>query len=283
MAIACVASAAFANETSTVKSNPQIEPAAGHSHDEENQAIRKHHMKRLDDRLTLDPAELHKTCKYESDISTPPPKNRVVLSFDDGPEPGQTEHILATLKKYSIPAAFFMIGKKVQQHPELLAMVLAEKHQVIGSHSWDHPNFHDLSVAQQADEVLRSEPLLISDSQPKLFRYPYGNSSCETNQLLRSRGYRIVGWHVDSCDWAFDKAGVVDDKEAIVCGVLSQYHHDFVGHVVSTVRARKGGIILLHEIHPNTLSKLEEIITTLIAEGFSFGSVLEEGFQPSLR
>jgi peptidoglycan/xylan/chitin deacetylase (PgdA/CDA1 family) len=101
--------------------------------------------------------------------------------------------------------------------------------------------------------------------------------------LVRARGYKIVGWHIDSCDWAFEKTGSVDIKEAISCGVLPQYRNDYVGHVVSAARARNGGIILMHEIHPNTIKKLEEIITQLRADGFVFGTILDEDFQQSLR
>jgi|GEM_PF-742225 len=261
------------------------QPATAHVHtvEEETGHIRKHALKRLNDKLTVEPKVLELSCKYESDIATAPPPMHVALTFDDGPSPEGTELILALLKKYNIPATFFMIGEKVERYPELMALVRASGHQVIGNHSWDHPNFHDIAAAEQSDEVLRDEAVLAPDVSTKLFRYPYGNASCETNALVRARGYKIVGWHIDSCDWAFDKNGTVDAKEAISCGVLPQYRDDYVGHVVSAARARKGGIILMHEIHPNTLKKLEQIILAMQADGFIFGSILDADFQPSLR
>jgi peptidoglycan/xylan/chitin deacetylase (PgdA/CDA1 family) len=283
VAIAFYSSTGSAVELITEIQNPPPELSSEHSLEEESAHIRKHHLKRLDDRLTIDPKILEQTCRYESDISTKPPTKRVALTFDDGPEPGQTEYILEILKKYNISAAFFMIGQKAQQHPELVEKVRAANHQIIGNHSWDHPNFHDISAAEQAEQVLRNETLRANDLQPRLFRYPYGNSSCETNELVHSRGYKIVGWHIDSCDWAFEKTGSVDIKEAISCGVLPQYHNDYVGHVVSAARARNGGIILMHEIHPNTIKQLEAIITQLLADGFTFGTILDEDFQQSLR
>ena len=251
--------------------------------EDEHEHIRKHHLKRLDDRLNSDPKELELSCKYESEIATPPPLNRVALTFDDGPAPGATEAILALLDKYHISATFFMVGKKAEQYPELVDKVHAAQHSVIANHSWDHPNFHDISVTEQSSEVLRNEQVLAADMQPKLFRYPYGNASCETNKLVRERGYRIVGWHIDSCDWAYDKTGTVDAKEALSCGVPLQYRSDYVGHVVAAARAHKGGIILMHEIHPNTLKQLEAVIVQLQAEGFVFGNVQDDDFQSSLR
>jgi peptidoglycan/xylan/chitin deacetylase (PgdA/CDA1 family) len=251
--------------------------------DEEHEHIRKHHLNRLVDKLISDPKELEASCKYESEIATPPPLNRVALTFDDGPAPGATEEILVLLQKYHISATFFMVGKKAEQYPELVAKVRAAQHSVIANHSWDHPNFHDISAAEQSNEVLRNEQVLAADLQPKLFRYPYGNSSCETNALVRARGYRIVGWHIDSCDWAYDKTGTVDAKEALSCGVPAQYRSDYVGHVVAAARAHKGGIILMHEIHPNTLKQLEAVIVQLQAEGFVFGNVQDAEFASSLR
>ncbi|MEI7613721.1 MAG: polysaccharide deacetylase family protein [Betaproteobacteria bacterium] len=283
IAFALYGSASSAGEVSPVGSDPQPTPIMGHSHEEAVANIRKHHLSRLNARLTTDPIVLRQTCRYVSEISTAPPRKQIALTFDDGPEPGQTELILEILKKHNISAAFFMIGRKAKQYPDLVEKVHAAGHLIIGNHSWDHPNFHDIGEAEQTAEVLRSEAVLSNYLQPKLFRYPFGNSTCETNQLVRSRGYRIVGWHIDSCDWAFDKTGSVDTKEAISCGVLSQYHDDYVGHVISAARARNGGIVLMHDIHPNTVKKLDEIITHLTMDGFVFGTILDADFQTSLR
>jgi len=252
--------------------------------------IRLNHLKRLDERLSKTPEQLRAQCRFVSDISTAPPPGIVALSFDDGPEPGQTELILAVLAKHKVPATFFMIGEKLRRHPDLVAKVQAEPTLLIGNHSWAHPNFHDIDAQAQRDDILKSEGAQpLQPSQPgqptasTLFRYPYGNSSCESNALLHERGYRIVGWHVDSCDWAFDKDGEVDAKEALSCGVLSQYRKDFVGHVLSALRARKGGIVLMHEIHPNTLAQLDRLIEQIKAEGFRFVRVDDPALQASMR
>ena len=274
--------AAVAGQTSPVSPAAPALLASTPAQDAEAAAIRHHHLKRLSERLTAEPAALEAKCRYESEISTPPPLNRVALTFDDGPTAPGTDYILAVLKKYDIHATFFMIGDKARQNPELVERVRAAGHQVIANHSWSHPNFHDISPAEQAGEVLRNDGLPDKDGL-KLFRYPYGNSTCETNDLVHAHGYKIVGWHIDSCDWAYDKTGAVDAREAISCGVPRQFQSDYVGHVIAAARARRGGIILMHEIHPNTLARLDTIIAGLLAEGFSFGSVTDPEFQPSLR
>lgn len=230
------------------------------------------------------PAEaLKQNCRFESDIPTPPPAGLVSLSFDDGPEPGATEAILALLDRHQIPASFFLIAAKVQRHPELAAQVKAHPLALVGNHSWSHPNFHDIPAPRQASELERSDTALAALEAPKLFRYPYGNSSCEANAQLQQLGYRIVGWHVDSCDWAFDKTGSIDAHEAKICGVDKANREHFVDHVVAAVKARHGGIVLMHEIHPNTLAQLETLVQRLLAEGFRFAPLTDPAFEASLR
>jgi peptidoglycan/xylan/chitin deacetylase (PgdA/CDA1 family) len=275
--------AVSANGGDTVPSPATNGIPAPHTHGTSAELIRHHRLKHLEARLTVDPAVLREQCRYESEISTAPPARKVVLTFDDGPEPGQTELILETLKRYNIPAVFFLVGHKVQEHPELVKRIRAAGQHVIGNHSWDHPNFHVIDAGAQALEVEKTRDILPTTAGPNNFRYPFGNSTCETNALVRSMGYDIIGWHIDSCDWAFDRSGAVDVKEALICGVLPQHRQDYVGHVVSAVRAHKGGIVLMHEIHPSTVRQLEKIIVAILAEGYAFTSIEDPEFSASLR
>jgi peptidoglycan/xylan/chitin deacetylase (PgdA/CDA1 family) len=251
-----------------------------HSHSIDIRAAR---AKALNEQVNQPEHELHQSCRFESDITTPPPAGVVSLSFDDGPEPGANEAILALLEKHQITASFFLIAAKAEKHAELTAKLKAHPAALVGSHSWSHPNFHSIDLKRQEDEVQRSDAALALIEGDKLFRYPYGNSSCETNAQLQALGYRIVGWHVDSCDWAFDKTGSIDAHEAKICGVAKANREHFVDHVVAAVKARKGGIVLMHEIHPNTLAKLDQLIERLLAEGFKFAPLTDPGFTPSLR
>ena len=251
-------------------------------HAEHTATIRLNRLKQFDAKLNTDPAELKSVCRYESELSNPAPAKRIALTFDDGPEPGQTQYILETLKRHNIRATF-MIGEQATKYPDLVAMVVAAGHHLIGNHSWDHPNFHIISQAEQVEQVQKTEEVLAKELQPRLFRYPYGNSTCTTNELLHAQGYKIIGWHVDSCDWAFDRNGTVDQKEAATCGVLPQFQKDYTGHVLSAIRAHDGGIVLMHEIHPNTLRHLDEIITMALKDGYVFGSIDDTEFSQSMR
>jgi peptidoglycan/xylan/chitin deacetylase (PgdA/CDA1 family) len=255
-------------------------PANHVTHAIETRAAR---VRSLAEKINRPPEGLKQSCRFESDIATAPPPGVVSLSFDDGPEPGATEAILALLDKHQIPASFFLIAAKAQRHPELAALVKSHPLALVGNHSWSHPNFHDIALLKQTHELERSDTALAALEAPKLFRYPYGNSSCESNAELLQLGYRIVGWHVDSCDWAFDRTGSIDAHEARICGVDKANREHFVDHVVTAVKARKGGIVLMHEIHPNTLAKLDALIERLLAEGFKFAPLIDPAFAASLR
>ncbi|MEB0140105.1 MULTISPECIES: polysaccharide deacetylase family protein [unclassified Undibacterium] len=258
------------------------EPSAA-LHSEDTAAIRRHHINKLTERLSTDEETLKQSCRFESEISLAPPPKQIALTFDDGPEPLQTEFILTILKKYQIPATFFMIGEKVRAHPELLKLVQDSGYGVIGQHSWSHPNFHDISTDQQSEEILKNYAETKAFNTAQLFRYPYGNSTCAANQLLKSINQHIIGWHVDSCDWAFERKGSVDLKEALSCGVSAQNRSNYQEHVISAVHAHNGGIVLMHEIHPSTLKQIDDIIRRLLEEGYVFKSLAEPSFEKYFR
>ena len=245
--------------------------------------IRLHRFNHLQDKSEANQDALKDQCRYESEVSTAPPKGKVILSFDDGPNPQQTPYILDILAKHNVPGSFFLVGHRVKQHPNLVEKILATRTHVIGNHSWDHPNFHEITPEEQIDEVLKTKEVLPSPIGQLFFRYPYGNSTCDANKFIHQQGYKIVGWHIDSCDWAFDSHGFVDSKEALSCGVLPQNTHNFVNHVVSSIRAHNGGILLMHEIHPSTVRQLEEIVIQLKNSGFIFTTVEDSAFIPVMR
>ena len=248
------------------------------------ETMRHMHLVRLQEHLEKPEEDLHRTCRFESDIATLPPEGVVALTFDDGPEPGHTEAILAVLARHQVPATFFLIAEKVKAHPELAAQERALPGAVIGNHSWSHPNFHDIPVEEQTSEVDRADALLHADlGATPLFRYPYGNSSCDTNERVHTMGYRIVGWHVDSCDWGFDGPKGLTTAEALSCGVLPAYRQDFLGHIVASVRAHRGGVVLMHETQHISVDNLDALIVKLQAEGYRFSTPAAPEYAASLR
>ena len=78
------------------------------------------------------------------------------MTFDDGPSAEYTPRLLDMLKARHIKATFFLVGKNVQAHPELVRRILAEGHE-IGNHTRDHPQLSKLSDARATDEIEKTQ------------------------------------------------------------------------------------------------------------------------------
>lgn len=63
----------------------------------------------------------------------------VALTFDDGPDPFSTPHLLDLLRKYRVKATFFVTGQNAAAHPELIKEILLQGHSV-GNHTYTHNN-----------------------------------------------------------------------------------------------------------------------------------------------
>src|ERR1017187_656712 len=89
---------------------------------------------------------------------------KVALTFDDGPNPHFTDKFLDVLKNEGCTATFFLIGRWVEMHPQILKRMLAEGH-TIGGHTYTHgsdpqnPIFADFSRGNEAIEQITGEPV----------------------------------------------------------------------------------------------------------------------------
>jgi peptidoglycan/xylan/chitin deacetylase (PgdA/CDA1 family)/glycosyltransferase involved in cell wall biosynthesis len=149
----------------------------------------------------------------------------MALTFDDGPDPASTPELLEALARHGMRATFFLVGERAARHPELVARIAAEGHE-IGNHSWDHPALPTLPLRAAAAQLRRARAALAPHGGP-LMRPPYGAQSLATHLLARLQGYRVVTWNV-SCG---DMRG--DDAETLA------------GQVVGA--AAPGSIVLLHD------------------------------------
>lgn len=180
---------------------------------------------------------------------------KVALTFDDGPHPVHTPKILDILKRHNMKATFFVVGSNVRKYPELVRRAVAEGH-TLGSHSEDHP---DLAKVDRAEVVRQLDAVQAAVNEAlghpyelKQVRPPYGSMDSVVKEVLLSRGNMAVLWTVDSRDWRFR-----DNEDArIVRSVFA---------VADGIKVR-GGPILMHDIHPQTVRVLDEILTRLERE-----------------
>src|SRR5579863_4520930 len=79
--------------------------------------------------------------------------HEVVLTFDDGPWPTTTPHVLDALAKECVKATFFLIGRNAQAYPALAQREVAEGHS-IGNHTFSHPA---RTLRLMSDEAARAD------------------------------------------------------------------------------------------------------------------------------
>src|SRR3984885_4649021 len=100
----------------------------------------------------------------------------VVLTFDDGPWPGNTPAVLKALSDQCTKAVFFSIGKHAGYHPEILRQVYAQGH-TVGTHTWSHVNLNGKKMTEQQakDEIekgMSAVKLALGTSPAPFFRFP---------------------------------------------------------------------------------------------------------------
>ena len=180
-------------------------------------------------------------------------KNRkvVALTFDDGPNPATTNQALDTLSKYGIKATFFVLGKNVSGNEDILKRMKADGH-VIGNHSWSHPVLSKLSLDEAKKQITDTEDALtkVLGSSSKLMRPPYG---AITDDIRKSLDLSFIMWDVDSLDW----------KSKNEASILTEIQRE----------VKNGSIILMHDIHAETVNALPKVIDYLKGQGYDFVTI----------
>ncbi|MGV8846991.1 polysaccharide deacetylase family protein [Tessaracoccus sp.] len=125
----------------------------------------------------------------------------VVLTLDDGPDPHWTPVILDLLRDRGASATFFVLLSRTRQHPELLARIVAEGHEV-GLHGVDHRRATALSVRDLAEQLLmgRRELEVAVGAPIRWYRPPYGAMTPRRWGAVQRLGLQQVLWSTSALD-----------------------------------------------------------------------------------
>ncbi|MEH6570886.1 MAG: polysaccharide deacetylase family protein [Halioglobus sp.] len=192
----------------------------------------------------------------------------VVLTYDDGPNPPDTQAILDVLEQYQVKATFFLKGRNVEAYPEVVKAVAKAGHE-IGNHSYYHRPMIALAKGSIREEIERTNRLIVGalGSSPVLFRPPYGAQGPGLKLALKELGMKSVIMSDNGADWE------VDDPELIASAILKT--------------VEPGSIILLHDGHGDvdnpesqnsrapTARATAIIIESLKSRGYRFATVGE--------
>ncbi|MGY1606524.1 MULTISPECIES: polysaccharide deacetylase family protein [unclassified Geodermatophilus] len=126
----------------------------------------------------------------------------VVLTFDDGPEPGGTDRVLTALADASASATFFVLLTRVRRYPALLEEVVAAGHEV-ALHGVDHralPTLHPDEVARRVRDG-KAELEDVLGAPVRWFRPPYGRQTMRNWRAALDAGLLPVLWGPTTWDW----------------------------------------------------------------------------------
>ncbi len=184
-------------------------------------------------------------------------KMKASLTFDDGPDPETTPAVLSVLAKHEIKAAFFCIGEKVSQTPDLARRIVAEGH-IIANHTFHHfwwTNFLRCKGLRRETAEAQEKIRNITGKTPAFFRPPGGLTNPHLDRELRQNGLSCIGWNVRTFDTRRNNAQVV---KAIAR------------------KTRDGSVILLHDAGKTSQDMkelLEAVIAVLTKGGFTLAAL----------
>jgi peptidoglycan/xylan/chitin deacetylase (PgdA/CDA1 family) len=133
------------------------------------------------------PPLLHLLCRVDGVM------DRFAITFDDGPSPRHTQHVLERLRPHRAHATFFQLGRRVRRHPEITRRVRDEGHEV-GLHDDHHlpalflPGWLRRRELRACETAVRSAGV----EPARWYRPPFGLISARQAEEVRAWGYTPV-------------------------------------------------------------------------------------------
>lgn len=174
----------------------------------------------------------------------------LAITFDDGPQPVKTPRILEILKKRSISATFFCIGRNLIGNEKLILQMVNEGH-LVGNHSYSHSKWFDLYSSRKIrNELLETDRLLreITGKTPTFFRPPYGVINPMVSRALKGFHWNVVAWSIRSYDT------IRNDPNKITDNIIKSL--------------KPGSILLLHDHTAFSIDHLDNLLLKIDQQGY---------------
>lgn len=143
----------------------------------------------------------------------PPVQRGVALTFDDGPHPDHTPHLLDLLAAHGARATFFLVGERANRHPRLVRRIAAAGH-TIGNHSYTHPDCRLLSDSAFREELERTDQVIREagvDAPVLPFRPPGGRLAPRQLYQLGATGRPVILWSVNPYDFCSSEEAILGE------------------------------------------------------------------------
>jgi peptidoglycan/xylan/chitin deacetylase (PgdA/CDA1 family) len=190
----------------------------------------------------------------------------VVLTFDDGPWPGNTPAVLKALADECLKATFFEIGKHATWHPEITKQVI-EAGMTVGTHTWSHKDLARNPYAKDIEQAKAEIEMGVSavhmaaagGKVAPFFRFPALQHPPQLMSYLSERNIAVFSTDIDSRDFKLHK------PEEVIKSVMSQ------------LEKHGKGIILIHDFKHHTAEAIPELIRQLKAGGYKVVHMVPKG------
>ena len=191
-------------------------------------------------------------------------EGEVVLTFDDGPWPKNTQSVLTALAFHCTKAIFFPIGLHATYEPSILKQVAAAGH-AIGSHTWCHQDLSKTRGRCQMNGKLETTEYDPKDEIEKgisavrlaagvptapYFRFPGLRQSPELVEYLGKRNIAIFSTDMDFFDFKMRKPEQVRQS------------------VMAKLKKHGKGIVLMHDFQHATGEAIGGLLQDLKAGGY---------------
>ncbi len=218
--------------------------------------------------ITVSPAALPRIGTIQYSRTLPLNDREIVITFDDGPIPPNTNRILNILASECVKATYFLVGRRASEHPHLVRRIYNDGH-TIGTHSQNHLLVFDRLEPKAVEGEVRDgiASVQAAAGHPRAvapyFRIPGLLRTRPVERYLGSQALAV--WSADAVadDWYF--------------GVTPQR---IVERALARIEAKGRGVLLLHDIHPATAAALPPLLKELKARGYRIVHVVPDGERP---
>lgn len=187
----------------------------------------------------------------------------VLMTFDDGGSADQVNAILDKLKQYQMRAAFFPTGMWIEKENNraLVDRMRREGH-IVGSHTYSHPYLSRdiLSTGNTAsfDNEIRPVEGTVN-TNPMLFRYPYGDGEYDPAAVER-----LTGKGIQACTWTFDSR----DWDGFSLDQMINLMRNGAERVTDPLGP--DGVLLAHMHTPHTPELIDAVVQYLNEKGWAY-------------
>lgn len=179
---------------------------------------------------------------------------KICLTFDEGYENGYTPQILDTLKEKKVKAIFFVTYDFASQNPDLVKRMIDEGH-IVGNHSYRHYSMDEVSDDVAKEEVTYLHKYIKDKFNYTMsyFRFPKGEFSERSLQIVKDLNYKSVFWSFAYADW--DPDNQTEENQAFT-------------HICESTHP--GAILLLHAVSKTNADILGKVIDDIKKQGYTF-------------